>query len=154
MIFVSFPIVSVICLRESRARLSKMKQRNTRACDKADGDKRMTRGRKKALVTGITGQDGAYLAELLIRKGYEVYGLTRRSSTREVNDTRLKWLNIADQIHHVDGDITDLSSLIRALSAVQPDEVYNLAAQSFVYSSWQQPLLTGSVTGMGVMNVL
>jgi GDPmannose 4,6-dehydratase len=114
----------------------------------------MTRGRKKALVTGITGQDGAYLAELLIHKGYEVYGLTRRSSTREVNDTRLKWLNIAEEIHHVDGDITDLSSLIRALGVIQPDEIYNLAAQSFVHSSWQQPLLTGSVTGMGVMNVL
>jgi GDPmannose 4,6-dehydratase len=113
----------------------------------------MARGRK-ALVTGITGQDGAYLGKLLLDKGYEVFGLVRRSSTRELNDIRLQWLGIADRIHYVDGDITDLSSLIRAVSTVQPDEVYNLAAQSFVHSSWQQPLLTSAVTGMGVMNVL
>jgi GDPmannose 4,6-dehydratase len=113
----------------------------------------MTRGRK-ALITGVTGQDGAYLALLLVQKGYEVYGLTRRSSTREVNDVRLKWLGITDAIHFVDGDVTDLSSLIRVLSAVQPDEIYNLAAQSFVHASWQQPLLTGAVTGLGVVNVL
>jgi GDPmannose 4,6-dehydratase len=113
----------------------------------------MQRGRR-ALVTGILGQDGAYLAQLLLGKGYEVFGLARRSSTREANDIRLKWLGIADRINFIDGDITDLSSLIRALGAVQPDEVYNLAAQSFVHASWQQPLLTSAVTGLGVMNML
>ena len=113
----------------------------------------MMRGRT-ALVTGITGQDGAYLAQLLIENGYKVFGLVRRSSTRELDDMRLKWLGIADQIEYIDGDITDLSSLIRALSTVKPDEIYNLAAQSFVHASWQQPLLTGAVTGMGVMNIL
>src|SRR5882672_4626128 len=113
----------------------------------------MMRGRK-ALVTGITGQDGAYLGLLLIEKGYEVFGLARRSSTREVDGIRLKWLGIEDSIQYIDGDLTDLSSLIRAIGAGQPDETYNLAAQSFVHSSWQQPLLTGAVTGLGVMNVL
>jgi GDPmannose 4,6-dehydratase len=113
----------------------------------------MTRGRK-ALITGVTGQDGAYLAQLLVQKGYDVFGLARRSSTREVTDVRLKWLGIADSIQYVDGDLTDLSSLIRAMSTVRPDEVYNLAAQSFVHASWQQPLLTGAVTGLGVMNML
>jgi GDPmannose 4,6-dehydratase len=113
----------------------------------------MKRGRK-ALITGITGQDGAYLALCLIKKGYDVFGLARRSSTREVGNIRLKWLDIEASIHQIDGDITDLSSLIRAVSVVQPDEVYNLAAQSFVQSSWQQPLLTGAVTAIGVMNVL
>ena len=111
------------------------------------------RGRT-ALVTGITGQDGAYLAQLLVENGYKVFGLVRRSSTRELEDVRLKWLGIADQIEYIDGDITDLSSLIRAVSRVKPDEIYNLAAQSFVHASWQQPLLTGAVTGMGVMNML
>ena len=113
----------------------------------------MMRGRT-ALVTGITGQDGAYLAQLLVENGYKVFGLVRRSSTRELEDVRLKWLGIADQIEYIDGDITDLSSLIRAVSRVKPDEIYNLAAQSFVHASWQQPLLTGAVTGMGVMNML
>jgi GDPmannose 4,6-dehydratase len=111
-------------------------------------------GRKKALITGITGQDGAYLAELLIGKHYQVFGLVRRSSTSEINDFRLRWLGIADRVRLVDGDILDLSSLIRALRMVEPDEVYNLAAQSFVSSSWQQPLLTGAVTGLGVVNML
>ncbi len=109
---------------------------------------------KKAFVTGITGQDGAYLAELLLGKGYEVHGLVRRSSTADVNDHRLKWLGIADRVHLVDGDLTDLSGLIRTVQEVMPDEVYNLAAQSFVKSSWQQPLLTGTVTGLGTANIL
>ena len=109
---------------------------------------------KKAFVTGITGQDGAYLAELLLGKGYEVHGLVRRSSTADVNDHRLKWLGIADRVHLVDGDLTDLSGLIRTVQQVMPDEVYNLAAQSFVKSSWQQPLLTGTVTGLGTANIL
>jgi GDPmannose 4,6-dehydratase len=109
---------------------------------------------KKALITGITGQDGAYLSELLLSKGYEVHGLVRRSSTAEVNDVRLKWLGIVKDVHLIDGDLTDLSSIIRMMSDVKPDEVYNLAAQSFVKSSWNQPLLTGEVTGLGCTNVL
>ena len=109
---------------------------------------------KTALITGITGQDGAYLAQLLLSKGYEVNGLARRSSTADVNTTRLKWLGIENDVRIVDGDITDLSGLIRTMRDVRPDEVYNLAAQSFVKSSWQQPILTSNVTGIGVTNVL
>lgn len=109
---------------------------------------------KRAFITGITGQDGAYLAQLLLAKGYKVSGLVRRSSTAEVNDVRLKWLGIADQVELIDGNLLDLSGLIRTLRAVEPAEVYNLGAQSFVRSSWQQPLLTGHVTGLGVTNVL
>ncbi|MDX8505179.1 GDP-mannose 4,6-dehydratase [Mesorhizobium captivum] len=109
---------------------------------------------KTALITGITGQDGAYLAELLLEKGYEVHGLARRSSTADVNTTRLKWLGIEKDVRIVDGNLTDLSGLARTMRDVRPDEVYNLAAQSFVKSSWQQPILTGNVTGMGVTNVL
>ncbi|TIN15481.1 MAG: GDP-mannose 4,6-dehydratase [Mesorhizobium sp.] len=109
---------------------------------------------KTALITGITGQDGAYLAELLLAKGYEVHGLARRSSTADVNTTRLKWLGIEKDIRIVDGNLTDLSGLARTMREIRPDEVYNLAAQSFVKSSWQQPILTGNVTGMGVTNVL
>ena len=109
---------------------------------------------KRAFITGITGQDGAYLAQLLLAKGYKVSGLVRRSSTAEVNDVRLKWLGIADQVELIDGNLLDLSGLIRTLRAVEPAEVYNLGAQSFVRSSWQQPLLTGHVTGLGVTDVL
>jgi GDPmannose 4,6-dehydratase len=109
---------------------------------------------KKALITGITGQDGAYLAQLLYQKGYEVHGLVRRSSTTDVNDLRLRWLGIVDDVKLVDGDLSDLSSLMRVVRSVQPDEVYNLAAQSFVKTSWQQPLLTGAITGLGCANVL
>ncbi|TJW06547.1 MAG: GDP-mannose 4,6-dehydratase [Mesorhizobium sp.] len=109
---------------------------------------------KIALITGITGQDGAYLAELLLSKGYEVHGLARRSSTADVNTTRLKWLGIEKDVRIVDGNLTDLSGLARTIRDVRPDEVYNLAAQSFVKSSWQQPILTGNVTGIGVTNVL
>ncbi len=108
----------------------------------------------RALITGITGQDGAYLSKLLLDKGYEVAGLVRRSSTADVNDVRLRWMGIADQVQLLDGNLTDLSSLIRVLREVKPDEVYNLAAQSFVKSSWQQPLLTGTVTGLGAANML
>jgi GDPmannose 4,6-dehydratase len=109
---------------------------------------------RRAFLTGITGQDGAYLSQFLLGKGYDVYGLVRRSSTAEVNDTRLRWLGIIDDLHLIDGDLTDLSSLIRIIADVQPDEIYNLAAQSFVKASWQQPLLTGHVTGQGCMHVL
>lgn len=109
---------------------------------------------KRAFVTGITGQDGAYLAQLLLSKGYEVAGLVRRSSTAEINDLRLRWLGIAGDVELVDGDLTDLSGLMRTVKEFRPDEVYNLGAQSFVKSSWQQPLLTGQVTAIGVANVL
>jgi GDPmannose 4,6-dehydratase len=110
--------------------------------------------KKRALITGVTGQDGAYLSQLLLSKGYEVSGLVRRSSTADVNDVRLKWLGIADKVNLIDGNLLDLSGLIRTLRDVKPDEIYNLAAQSFVKSSWQQPILTGQVTALAVTNVL
>src|SRR5918997_5385572 len=109
---------------------------------------------KRALVTGVTGQDGAYLSKLLLDEGYEVHGLLRRSASADVVDSRLKWIGVAGKIVLHDGNLTDLSGLIRVMNEVQPDEVYNLAAQSFVKSSWQQPLLTGSVTGLGAANML
>lgn len=109
---------------------------------------------RKALITGITGQDGAYLSQLLLQKGYEVHGLIRRSSTADVNDVRLRWLGIAKHVQLVDGNLTDVSSLMRAVREIKPDEVYNLGAQSFVSTSWRQPLLTGNVTGLGCANML
>jgi len=109
---------------------------------------------KTALITGITGQDGAYLAQLLLGKGYRVLGLLPRRSTSDVNLARLEWLGVSGQVELLDGDLVDLSSLVRILQAYQPDEVYNLGAQSFVKTSWDQPLLTGQVTGMGAANVL
>ena len=107
-----------------------------------------------ALVTGVTGQDGAYLSQLLLGKGYRVIGLMRRSASSDVIGERLRWLGILNDVELVDGNLTDLSSLIRVLNDHKPDEVYNLAAQSFVAASWQQPLLTGNVTGLGAANVL
>lgn len=109
---------------------------------------------KKALVTGVTGQDGAYLSKFLLEKGYEVHGLLRRSASSDVVDSRLKWLGIDKNVILHDGNLTDLSGLIRVMEEIQPSEIYNLAAQSFVKSSWQQPLLTGAVTGLGAVNVL
>jgi GDPmannose 4,6-dehydratase len=109
---------------------------------------------KKALITGITGQDGAYMAQLLLQKGYEVVGLVRRSSTQDVNDTRLKWLGISHDVELLDGDLADPSSLIRVMKDHKPDEVYNLGAQSFVGSSWHQPMLTAQITALGVLNML
>ena len=107
-----------------------------------------------ALVTGVTGQDGAYLSQLLLGKGYRVIGLMRRSASSDVIGERLRWLGILKDVELVDANLTDLSSLIRVISTYKPDEVYNLAAQSFVAASWQQPLLTGTVTGLGAANVL
>ena len=107
-----------------------------------------------ALITGITGQDGAYLAQLLLGKGYRVVGLMRRSASSDVIGERLRWLGILDQVELFDGNLSDLSSLIRVMQACAPDEVYNLAAQSFVAASWQQPLLTGNITGLGAANML
>jgi GDPmannose 4,6-dehydratase len=105
---------------------------------------------KKALITGITGQDGSYLAEFLLQQGYEVCGLVRRTST--VKHERIQ--HIQDQITLVPGDMSDQTSLTRALESVQPDEVYNLAAQSFVQTSWSQPVFTGDVTALGVTRLL
>ena len=109
---------------------------------------------KRALLTGITGQDGAYLSQFLLAKGYEVFGVVRRSSHRGVEDHRLRWLGIDKQVALLDGDLADMSSLVRIMQQVQPDEIYNLAAQSFVASSWQQPLLTANITAVGVANML
>jgi len=109
---------------------------------------------KRALITGITGQDGAYLSELLLAKGYEVHGVVRRSASADVVNSRLVWIGVADKVHLDDGNLTDVSSLIRIVQDVKPDEIYNLGAQSFVKSSWQQPYLTGAVTGLGATNML
>ncbi|PEQ14240.1 GDP-mannose 4,6-dehydratase [Novosphingobium sp. PC22D] len=109
---------------------------------------------KRALITGLTGQDGAYLAHFLLGKGYEVFGLVRRSSHRGIDDHRLRWIGIEDRVQVIDGDLADLSSLMRAVETVQPDEFYNLAAQSFVTSSWRQPILTANATAIGVVNAL
>jgi GDPmannose 4,6-dehydratase len=109
---------------------------------------------RKALITGVTGQDGAYLSALLLEKGYHVLGMIRRSASSDVIGERLRWLGVLDRIELVDGNLTDLSSLLRIMSDYRPDEVYNLAAQSFVATSWQQPLVTGNVTGMGAVNML
>jgi GDPmannose 4,6-dehydratase len=111
-------------------------------------------GMPTALITGITGQDGAYLSQHLLGLGYRVVGLLRRSASAEVVGERLRWLGIAEAVEMYDGDLLDLSCLIRAMQTLRPDEVYNLAAQSFVATSWQQPLLTGQVTGLGAANVL
>jgi GDPmannose 4,6-dehydratase len=105
---------------------------------------------KRALITGITGQDGSYLAEFLLEKGYEVYGLTRRTST--VNNERIA--HIEHKLKLLQGDLLDQSSLNAAVEESQPDEVYNLAAQSFVKTSWNQPVLTGEFTGLGVTRML
>jgi len=105
---------------------------------------------KRALITGITGQDGSYLAEFLLSEGYEVFGLVRRSST--INYERIA--HIQDDIHLISGDILDQTSLQKALTIARPEEVYNLAAQSFVQTSWQQAVFTGDVTAIGVTRLL
>lgn len=107
---------------------------------------------KKAFITGITGQDGSYLAELLLSKGYKVYGLTRRTSTQ--NFERIASIVDNENVELISGDLTDQHSMTQALAEIQPDEVYNLAAQSFVKTSWDQPVLTGDVTGLGVTRLL
>jgi len=104
----------------------------------------------KALITGITGQDGSYLAELLLDKGYEVFGMVRRSST----ETTGRIEHIRDRITFLQADLMDQVSLTKALEEAAPDEIYNLAAQSFVPTSWRQPVLTGQITGMGVTRML
>ena len=109
---------------------------------------------KSALITGITGQDGAYLAQFLLQKGYRVVGVAPRRSSADVNLARLEWLGIDKDIELIDGDLTDLSSLIRCVQHANPDEVFNLGAQSFVKTSWDQPLLTGQATGLCAVNML
>jgi GDPmannose 4,6-dehydratase len=104
----------------------------------------------RALITGITGQDGSYLAELLLEKGYDVFGVVRRSSVKKYD--RIETL--VDDIELVEGDLTDQTSLDHIVQSVQPDEVYNMAAQSFVPVSWNQPVLTGDVTALGVIRIL
>ena len=105
---------------------------------------------KTALITGITGQDGSYLAELLLAQGYRVVGMTRRSST----DVHERIEHIVDNIEIVSGDLLDQSSMTKIVASVEPDEIYNLAAQSFVPTSWSQPVLTGEFTALGVTRVL
>ena len=105
---------------------------------------------RKALITGITGQDGSYLAELLLSKGYEVHGVVRRTSS----DSHERIAHLAGQIHLHQGDLLDQTSLTEAVRISRPHEVYNLAAQSFVASSWKQPILTADFTGTGVTRVL
>lgn len=105
---------------------------------------------KHALITGITGQDGSYLAELLLEKGYEVYGIMRRKSVVDYGNVA----HLRDQIHFIYADMTDIVSLISAMRISQADEVYNLAAQSFVATSWEQPLATAEIDAIGVTNLL
>jgi GDPmannose 4,6-dehydratase len=107
---------------------------------------------KKAIIYGVTGQDGSYLSELLLSKEYTVYGITRRTSVD--NTLRINHLSNKNNFNLLQGDVTDPSSIYRLLNEVQPDEVYNLAAQSHVGTSFEQPLLTWSVTGQGCLNIL
>jgi len=107
---------------------------------------------KNALVTGVTGQDGAYLVKLLLEKGYNVYGLLARRGSDST--WRLRELGVEGEVTMIDGDLTDVTSLIRAMSVSRADEVYNLGAQSFVGTSWTQPVLTAQVSGVGAINVL
>ena len=109
---------------------------------------------KKAIITGITGQDGAYLAELLLEKGYEVYGTYRRSSS--MNFWRIEELGIQNNpnLHLLEYDLNDQTSNIRLIDKVQPDEIYNLAAQSFVGVSFDQPIATAQTTGVGCLHLL
>ena len=106
--------------------------------------------KKRALITGITGQDGSYLAEFLLTQGYDVFGMVRRTST--LNFERIR--HIQDQVTLISGDMLDQTSIIRALNDIQPQEVYNLAAQSFVQTSWNQPVFTSDVTALGVTRLL
>lgn len=105
---------------------------------------------KRALITGVTGQDGSYLAELLLEKGYEVYGIMRRKSVVDYGNVE----HIKDKIHFIYADMTDIVSLVRAMQVSKADEVYNLAAQSFVGTSWEQPIATADIDAIGVTNML
>jgi len=109
---------------------------------------------KKVLITGINGQDGSYLSEFLLEKGYEVWGTVKRNSVSETQSTRIEHLRSSGKINLEYADLTDMSSLVRVLKEVQPDEVYNLAAQSHVRVSFDQPIYTANVTGLGTLNLL
>lgn len=108
--------------------------------------------KKKALITGITGQDGSYLAKLLLGKDYEVYGMVRRIVNRDFSN--LEYLDIAKDINYVDGDMTDEASMMHLIRTIKPDEVYHLAAQSFVGTSWDQPVVTSEVNAIGTLKLL
>ena len=107
---------------------------------------------KRALITGITGQDGAYLAQFLLDKGYQVYGTYRRLSTP--NFWRLQYLDVFDKVNLIPADLLDTSSIVEAVRVAQPDEIYHLAAQSFVFASFEQPVGAGEITGLGVTRIL
>jgi len=107
---------------------------------------------ERALITGITGQDGAYLAQFLLNKGYQVYGTYRRISTP--NFWRLQYLDIFDKVNLIPADLLDTSSIVEAVKVSQPDEIYHLAAQSFVFASFEQPVGAGEITGLGVTRIL
>jgi len=109
---------------------------------------------RRALITGVTGQDGAYLARLLLGEGYEVFGLARRGFEAAGADERLRWLGVADQVTILAADLLDTASLVGAIEAAQPDEVYNLAAQSSVAMSWRRPRTSGQAAGAGAANLL
>jgi len=109
---------------------------------------------KKALITGINGQDGSYLAEFLLEKNYEVWGTVKRNSVSETQSYRIEHLLSSDKINLIYADLTDMSSLVKVLQKVQPDEIYNLAAQSHVRVSFDQPIYTANATGLGTLNLL
>tara|TARA_R100000908_G_C3747048_1_gene142189 strand:+ start:17 stop:1009 length:993 start_codon:yes stop_codon:yes gene_type:complete len=109
---------------------------------------------KKALITGINGQDGSYLAELLVNKGYDVWGTVKRNSVSETQTTRIEHLREKELINLEYADLTDMASLVRVLQKIQPDEIYNLAAQSHVRVSFDQPIYTANATGLGTLNLL
>ncbi len=109
---------------------------------------------KKALITGINGQDGSYLAELLLDKGYEVWGTVKRNSVSETQSTRIEHIRSSDNLNLEYADLTDMASLVRVLQKIQPDEIYNLAAQSHVRISFDQPIYTANATGLGTLNLL
>ena len=109
--------------------------------------------KKTALIVGVTGQDGSYLADLLIKKNYRVFGLERRNSSRR-RDNIIHLLEPKAKITLISGDLLDEASLVRALYEAKPQEVYNLAAQAFVPESWEQPVYTGEVTGLGTLRML
>ena len=109
---------------------------------------------KTAIITGVTGQDGSYLAELLLSKGYHVYGLVRRTSQPTQGRSLINHLLKNERFHLVNGDLTDQSSIDNAVNEIQPDEFYNLGAQSFVPESWRSPTMTADVTGLGALRCL
>tara|TARA_R110001592_G_scaffold247028_1_gene509009 strand:- start:71 stop:1114 length:1044 start_codon:yes stop_codon:yes gene_type:complete len=109
---------------------------------------------KKALITGINGQDGSYLAEFLLKKGYDVYGTVKRNSVSETQSSRIEHLLTDNKINLIYADLTDMSSLVNVVQSVKPDEIYNLAAQSHVRISFDQPIYTANVTGVGTLNLL